>query len=642
MDNKYKFLKIQIRGSNGKGKKYSITVDTRILELLGPNLYTNIYYVLAELIANAYDASAKNVYIISREDEIIVEDDGTGMSYPEDINKYLQVAKETRVNEEDAYTKDELHRRKMGRKGVGKLAALSVSNEVYVKTIKNNDKSGFILSRKVPDETKQLQPIKEEDINFEFIDSHGTAVVMKNPEYKLNKTSESIKKNLLKIFPLVDENFKIHIINGNEHLIIENFDQEMIKQLGAIILVGEEFAHLKKLYTNDFEGKPNSDKLCRQYPTISHKITLKNKYNEEKEYTLDIKGWIGVYRSTRGKKSALDTDFPDNFISLFANCKLGEFNIIPIIGKNKLNEVYVVGQLHVDLFEETSLPDMALSNRQGYRTDDPRYEIVKIEAIKLLADAAGMRTQYAALGREEQMKKNLENLQQQEAQLKLEVENYNKQISDEISKDIEKITKDIPVEKVKDIVEKNTKKFQKAIGIKQKIESDKKKILISQTSDDKPLADIICHMLEFNHVPLKDIIYTNNDNLATQIPSDEKVYDYLQKFFVDSISDKKIYVIYITSQTMCEKWGCVLEVGAGWITKSDYSIFNINEYVPQEPLNDGREWHNSRKVADKILMTNRNINVFVDRIIKICIKLGYSCEPFEKNVEELKSLVELI
>lgn len=62
-------------------KEYKIEIDPRILELLGPNLYTNIYYVLAELIANAYDADAHNVYIISEEDSIRVEDDGHGMSY---------------------------------------------------------------------------------------------------------------------------------------------------------------------------------------------------------------------------------------------------------------------------------------------------------------------------------------------------------------------------------------------------------------------------------------------------------------------------------------------------------------------------------------------------------------------------------
>ena len=626
----------------GNEKEYKITVDTRILELLGPNLYTNIYYVLAELIANAYDASARNVYIINNDDEIVVEDDGNGMSYPDDINKYLNVAKETRTTEEDAYTKDELHRRKMGRKGVGKLAALSVSKEVYIKTIKDGDKSGFILSRKVPDETKQLQALNDDAITFEFVNNNGTSIVMKNPEYRLNKTSEAIKKNLLKIFPIVNENFKIHIINGDEHLTIENFDQEMIKQLGAVILIGDEFKYLKDFYTNDYEGKPNSENLYREEDVISHKLILKNRLGRDQEYTLEIKGWIGVYRSTRGKKSALDTDFPDNFISLFANNKLGEFNIIHIIGKNRLNEVYVVGQIHVDLFEETSLPDMALSNRQGYRTDDPRYEVVKTEAIKLLADVAGMRTQYAALGREDQMERNLKNLQEQENQLKIEVENYNKEISDEITKGIEEITKEIPNSKIKDIVESKTKKFQKAFGIKQKVDGDKKKILISQTANDKPLSDIICHMLEFNHVPLKDIIYTSNDNLATHIPADKKIFEYLQKFFVDSISDKKIYVIYVTSEIMCKKWGCVLEVGAGWVTKSNYSIFNINDYSPQEPLNNGREWHNSRMQDDKISMTNRNINMFVDRILTICTELGYSCESRDKNIAELKLLVELI
>lgn len=55
---------------------------------------------------------------------------------------------------------------------------------------------------------------------------------------------------------------------------------------------------------------------------------------------------------------------------------MGEFNILPIVGQNKLNEVYVVGQLYIDLFELSELPDMALSNRQGYKSDDPRYEAV--------------------------------------------------------------------------------------------------------------------------------------------------------------------------------------------------------------------------------------------------------------------------
>ena len=97
-------------------KEYNINVDPRILELLGPNLYTNIYYVLAELIANAYDADAKNVYIISNKDDIRIEDDGHGMSYDNgDIKKFLNVAGVSRTNENESFSRSG-ERRKMGRK----------------------------------------------------------------------------------------------------------------------------------------------------------------------------------------------------------------------------------------------------------------------------------------------------------------------------------------------------------------------------------------------------------------------------------------------------------------------------------------------------------------------------------------------
>lgn len=97
-------------------KEYKLHIDPRILELLGPSLYTNIYYVLAELIANAYDAEAKNVYIISNKDDITVEDDGKGMSYENgDIKKYLSVAEVSRSTDTDAVTPN-LSRKKMGRK----------------------------------------------------------------------------------------------------------------------------------------------------------------------------------------------------------------------------------------------------------------------------------------------------------------------------------------------------------------------------------------------------------------------------------------------------------------------------------------------------------------------------------------------
>ena len=149
-------------------KEYKINIDPRILELLGPNLYTNIYYILAELIANAYDADAKNVYVISNKDDITIEDDGHGMSYKNgDIEKFLNVAGVSRTSESDSYTRSGT-RRKMGRKGVGKLAALSISENVEIRTISNGEKSGFILSRHFDGDNRQLKGILEKDINFKL------------------------------------------------------------------------------------------------------------------------------------------------------------------------------------------------------------------------------------------------------------------------------------------------------------------------------------------------------------------------------------------------------------------------------------------------------------------------------------------
>ena len=89
-----------------KDKKYYVDFGPEFLQLLGPNLYTNIYYVLGEIIANAYDADAENVYIIynSAKNSITIEDDGNGMSYDEINDKFLPIGVQTRTNEFNTYT----------------------------------------------------------------------------------------------------------------------------------------------------------------------------------------------------------------------------------------------------------------------------------------------------------------------------------------------------------------------------------------------------------------------------------------------------------------------------------------------------------------------------------------------------------
>jgi len=619
-------------------RKYVLQLDPKILRLLGPSLYSNIYYILAELIANAYDADAKNVYIIAKSDSIIVEDDGIGMSY-EDTKIYLNVAAETRTTEKDSYTKK--GRRKIGRKGVGKLAALSVSENIWVQTVKNGKKLGFILTKYVKDD-RLLDPLKEKDIHFEKIATHGTSIIMKKPHYGLNKNFETIKKNLLKIFPLVDKNFRIHIIYNKTKEVIDSFDREMVKQLGGLIILGREFKYLDKYFKNDYPGKYK--KLLDVRKEEKKSVKLKNNAGKIKNYPLIIKGWIGVYRTTRGRKTG-QGDFADNFISLLANKKLGVYNILDVVGKNKLQEVFVVGQLHVDLFEETELPDMALSNRQGYKTDDKRYkEVVSFVANDLLPDIVEIRTAYAAYGKEEKDKEKLIKQEEKEKKLRELVDKYKKKASGsatrKINKEITQVDK-ATLTKMEKIIKEEMNAFLPIVGIKKKVDAQKKKILICHTKDDKDLSDVIYSLLLFNRIPPEDIIYTSCDDEISRIPEDMEVYDYLREFFIESYSTEKIYVVYVTSVVMAKAWGAVTEVGAGWITRTDHKVFNIEGHTPAKPLNTDVEWHTSVRTKEGLSMTSVECDKFASKVESICDRLGYKKRTRKENTSKIKEYVAI-
>lgn len=625
-------------------KEYKLNIDPRILELLGPSLYTNIYYILAELIANAYDADAHNVYIIANKDDITVEDDGKGMSYADgDVQKYLNVAAISRNTKDESKTAS--GRKKMGRKGVGKLAALSVSENVLIKTISNKEKSGFILSRHIGS-NNLLTPLSDDEIVFEKVAGNGTAVVMKKPQYALHSSLKAIKRNLLKIFPLVNNDFVIHIIRGNEIETIDSFDEEMVKELSTLITLGNEFKYLNDYFSTPFIEK--REELIKNNAIATTPVKMKDRSGEEHSYNIEIKGWIGTYKSTRGRKVEM-TDFPDNFISLYANNKMGEFNILPVVGQNKLSEVYVVGQLHIDIFELTELPDMALSNRQGYKSDDPRYQAV-LDYVRntLLPDILKMRDVFVSLGKKKKEETKLEQQKQNEASFRRSVDKFRKNTAKNAATKISNrlgISTD-QIGTVEDILSEEINSNSPDMGIKSIIDSQKKKILISQTYPDKDLADIVYNMLVFNNVPPEDIIYTNCDDEISRIPEGDVgksgIYNYLRDFFVDSYSTQKMYVIFVTSQNTKQSWGALTEVGAAWITQIEHKIFNIHNFRPEHPLDDEQQWHTSfRDDGGNLYMSKLSADIFSQKIEYICDKLEYSKRTRQENKEHLETLVKI-
>ena len=619
-------------------KEYKINIDPRILELLGPNLYTNIYYVLAELIANAYDADARNVYIIDNADNITIEDDGHGMSYRDgDVDKFLNVAAISRTDESNSVT-TELRRRKMGRKGVGKLAALSVSEEVKVKTVSKGEKSGFVLSRHpIGDE---LTPISDQDITFSYVKDHGTAIVMERPQYQLHRTLDVVKKNLVKIFPLVSKEFVIHIVRGGEESVLDSSDDTYPSQLCAFISLGEEYGYLGDKVPDEFPAIRSL--LVEKRETYTVPLVMEDSSNEKHEYELEVKGWIGTYKSVRGRKVDI-LDFPDNFISLYANKKMGEFNILPRVGQNKLNEVYVVGQLHVDLFERSELPDMALSNRQGYKTDDPRYvAVINYVRDTLLSNILDMRAKYTAEKNKEKIKQANKKMADDEAQFREAVIGFKQKASEKAASIIGELAPSISTDALKTAIDVAIEDNVGALGIKPRIDAQKKKILISHTKKDCPLADTIYNMLLYNNVPKEDIIYTNCEDEVCRVPEDMAVYDYLKRFFVDSYSDQKMRVLFVTSEYSQKSWGALIEVGAAWITSINNKIFNIPPGHPEHPLENAKMWHTTIRNEDGSLSMDKvNADIFCQKIEDVCDSLGYPHKSRDDNKKMLSSLVAI-
>lgn len=620
-------------------RQYHIDIHPRILELLGPNLYTNIYYVLAELIANAYDANAKNVYIIGNKDDITVEDDGAGMSYEKgEVDKYLHVAQESRSSESDSVTKN--GRRKMGRKGIGKLAALSISEEVWVKTICGREKSGFVLLRSVPKD-RNLPALSDGQITFEKVKTHGTAVVMHHAHYKYPDSLDTMKKNLLRIFPLVDKSFRIHLIRGSHEVVIEDFDREIMKDLCCLITLGKEFKPLAKL-VGTTKGMDRSQ-LVKAYKSVELPVRMADKEGAVHDYLLEVNGWIGTYETTKGRKAKM-MDFPDNFISIFANKKMGEFNILPQVSQNKMNEVYVVGQLHVDLFESTELPDMALSNRQGYKTEDPRYQAMLVFVRKhLLADILSMRDRYTDYKNADKKRRKEEEKLRNEKRLKDQAKAQEDKTQSKFEQLIRRYGDNIPRDVAIAALKKSFVLGNKVIGLKQTVDASKKTILISHTYADKELADVVFQMLKHNGVPTKDILYTNCVEEDARIPPDEAVYDYLRKFFVESLSNQRIYVLFVTSDNTKNSWGAMVEIGAAWITKVDHRIFTIAPYRPEKPLDDTRVWHQTNRDSDgNLSMSRLSLDHCCQMIEYVCRQLRYEgIKPRMENRRYLSKLVEV-
>ena len=94
-------------------------------------------------------------------------------------------------------------------------------------------------------------------------------------------------------------------------------------------------------------------------------------------------------------------------------------------------------------------------------------------------------------------------------------------------------------------------------------------IFISHSSADKKYGDALRKFIVGLGVKDNQLIYTSHE--LNGIPMDKNIYEYLRENF-----DNKVFMIILWSNTYLESPACLNEMGAAWVTQSDYT----NIYVP--------------------------------------------------------------
>jgi Histidine kinase-, DNA gyrase B-, and HSP90-like ATPase len=227
--------------------KYVMTISRLTVDKLGVKLYDKVSAVLAELVANSYDADATEVtirapmgeYLATRQHgqirdkgyAIEIVDNGIGI-LPADVNRYyLKVGAERRRDERGDVS--QIYKRKvMGRKGVGKLAPFGICQVVEIITsggervtgVNKTGKqgTGYLTAHFVLDRESILQ-----EVDFDYMPAagatdgtvareRGTRVILRGFSQRKVPALEDLSRQLAQRFGVQSSNWKITLIDSTK------------------------------------------------------------------------------------------------------------------------------------------------------------------------------------------------------------------------------------------------------------------------------------------------------------------------------------------------------------------------------------------------------------------------------------------
>lgn len=221
---------------SGADDTYVLRISRLTVDKLGVKLYDKVSAVVAEIVANSYDADAEHATVrlpmstmlASRTGKSIkdqgytieIVDDGHGMTPKEAMDFYLRVGTDRRASRPDGATSREKKRPVMGRKGIGKLAPFGICRRIEVwsaggsETSKGYEVTHFFMDfdKIVADEDTPV-PLEHGPDDRSWRKNRGTTIRLSSFKPKRVPDEETFLRQLAVRFTFARPDFSIEVLD---------------------------------------------------------------------------------------------------------------------------------------------------------------------------------------------------------------------------------------------------------------------------------------------------------------------------------------------------------------------------------------------------------------------------------------------
>ena len=591
------------------------------LKLLGKGLYSNHWTAISELVANGLDAQANcvKIYInmIDKEHSTIeIMDNGMGMSYEDLANKYVLIGKDKRT---DDTVDEKLKNQFMGRKGIGKLAALYLSNKYYLLSkTKEYGEGAWCLDASNVDgsDIPHLDRCHLKSINIEAKEAWnvfetGTMIRLTN----VNLTNFGVKsiegfKARLADFYLLDE-----LGSKIEVAIIQNTGDKIkfteVKKSIAFKNMCVFYANTQNDLSNrlaesikmpsDIPEIAEKERTVEKVPADFFEVSGKQKFFDDdgNEIALPYKltGWVGIHTSIKKEEANRnDEDFlknktyRPNQLRLYVRRKLAVENFLDYIKNTQAFSNYIEGEISFDILDNNQLEDIATSNRQGFIEDDDRI-ILLVNLLKPIINyLIRKRVKLGGIVNEEEKQYREKEKERIEQEKRIALEQKKREESlrreaEERQKEEERKRKKVEDEK-KEETQKRKAAEEIALTLNVNLGSEKKRndFLVDSLGEDQINFAKRLHMLKINTSTMNKVIKKQ-----------------IMKLQRGKLTEKDIWYSLKRMSYLTMRMRAVLQYGA------------LAKFNTKEEITNGDVFEFIKEYCDNILKQYEDIKVHVNK-----------------------------